>query len=369
VAGDLVKPWVEYDNMPSRLLEIAVAAADENPETARSHLVSLENIDMRSVEFVEKPFWQRSAFHLIAGVKNASKGTFLCHYAARVTRGEMGGKTNVIWVANGEDSYSIDIKPRLVAAGADVCRVFKLRAGRLVLPDDIDTFTESVRDVDAGLVIIDPLGGSLVGKNTNNDGEVGPALEALNILADEQDCMVAGVRHFSNKDTSRGGLASILGSSEWGNKPRVVIGIVHDEAEDMRLAYIVTSNRVPSGSTRQFRIEGVLLDGLTEEVPRAVDFAVSFKNPELVLAARNGGRGGRGQVARERILDILAKEGEQESDPLMNRVAQEVGLTVGHVIKLKVELGKKGLLQSHSQTDEYGTIQRWFVTPRPEAQT
>jgi hypothetical protein len=42
-------------------------------------------IGMRSIEWHEKPLWQRSAFQLLAGPKGAGKGTYLAGLAARVS--------------------------------------------------------------------------------------------------------------------------------------------------------------------------------------------------------------------------------------------------------------------------------------------
>ena len=100
-------------------------AGKEKPRSGEDHLVvvRLSKIEMRSIVFLDKPLWQQSAFHLVVGRKGVGKGTMQTDVAARVTRGELGHKRNVIWIAS-EDSAAIDIKPRLVAAGGDPERVF-----------------------------------------------------------------------------------------------------------------------------------------------------------------------------------------------------------------------------------------------------
>jgi hypothetical protein len=44
---------------------------------------------MRRVEWIDKPFLQRDAFHLLAGRKGVCKGTWSANLAARVTRGDL----------------------------------------------------------------------------------------------------------------------------------------------------------------------------------------------------------------------------------------------------------------------------------------
>jgi len=76
---------------------------------------------MRSIEWLEKPLWQRSAFELLAGPKGSGKGAYLAGLAARITQ----AGANALFVST-EDSTAIDLKPRLVAAGADIARCFDI---------------------------------------------------------------------------------------------------------------------------------------------------------------------------------------------------------------------------------------------------
>jgi hypothetical protein len=68
----------------------------------------LSQTEMRSIRFLDRPLLQASAFHLVAGRKGQGKGTVLSDIAARVNRGELGEKRNVVWIGS-EDSAAIDI--------------------------------------------------------------------------------------------------------------------------------------------------------------------------------------------------------------------------------------------------------------------
>ena len=59
-------------------------------EEADLHIASLlsipaSQITMRSIEWLERPLWQRSAFQLLAGAKGRGKGTYLAGLAARIS--------------------------------------------------------------------------------------------------------------------------------------------------------------------------------------------------------------------------------------------------------------------------------------------
>src|SRR5260370_1444416 len=109
---------------PTKLerFEEELVSPEKNDENERKYtlLRPLSDVEMLPIRYVDKPLFQADAFHLVAGKKNAGKGTFLSHVAARVTRGEFGDKKNVIWIAAGEDSLALDVRPRIEAAGGDV---------------------------------------------------------------------------------------------------------------------------------------------------------------------------------------------------------------------------------------------------------
>ena len=65
------------------------------------------------------------------------------------------------------------------------------------------------------MLIIDPVGNHISGKNSNAETDIRDAISPLNGLADEYECMVFGIRHLSEKEIKAGVLAAILGSSAW----------------------------------------------------------------------------------------------------------------------------------------------------------
>ena len=297
-------------------------------------------MELRSIVFVDRPLWQADAFHLLAGRKGQGKGTLLALHAAAVTRGELGPKRNVVWISS-EDSAGIDIGPRLLAAGGELARVRVVKRGWIQLPRDVDEIKQAIVDKgDVGLVIIDPIGNHIAGKNSDTE-EIREAIGPLNQLADDHHCMVAGVRHLSEKEAKNGILAAILGSSAWVQVPRAVLAVVQDD-EDPALRHVqcVIGNRLPPGTPgRTFRIEGALLPGFENEVTRASWEGESHKDLDALLAGSR--RPSKSENARELILDILEREGEQESDTLDARIAGETGLKASSVRNLRTELRKR----------------------------
>jgi hypothetical protein len=325
----------------------------------------LSEIESRPIVFLDKPIWQEAAFHLIVGRKNSGKGTYLAGEAARVTRGEFGDRCQVLWIASGEDSYSIDVRPRIEVAGGLVENVTVLHQGRLILPDHVNDILHKAREIgDVGMIVLDPLGGSLrLGKSSNHDSDVRPALACLNDLADRLGCIVAGVRHLTNKEIKGGVLAGVLGSSDWVNVPRVVLALVHDDQdEDLRHLTVSTGNRVKGGIGRLYRIEGVSPPAGGEEVTRAVFVGDSHKHADDLLESPSQPTS-RSSRARDLILDVLeqAPGMQLESDALDAQIAQATGLSAGSIKNQRTQLKSAGLIRPLPEKDEHGTVVRWIV--------
>lgn len=328
----------------------------------------LSNVDMRSIVFLDRPLLQADAFHLVAGRKGQGKGTILSEIASRVTRGELGPKRNVVWIGS-EDSAGIDIKPRIVAAGGEAERVLVVKDGFIQLPRDVAVIAQTIVEFgDVGMLVIDPVGNHIEGTDSDTE-KVRFAINPLNKIADEHRCMVFGVRHLSEKDCSKGVLAAILGSSAWVQTPRAVLAVVKDD-EDGGLSHFqcVAGNRLPPGSSgRMFRIEGVMLDGLEEEVTRAVWTGESGKDVETIWASSTPGEKApsRSGEASELILDVLDAEGDQESDALDARIAAEFGISAKTVRNLRGKLTNDGLIKA----TKHGLTGIWTVhrtqAPRP----
>ena len=103
---------------------------------ARLSLRNLSTYEIRPVVWLDKPFLQRGAFHLLGGRKGVCKGTWLSGIAARVTTGDLYGEPKRVLVITSEDSIELDFLPRVVAAGGDPSMV-EIVNGAVPAPDDI----------------------------------------------------------------------------------------------------------------------------------------------------------------------------------------------------------------------------------------
>jgi hypothetical protein len=177
--------------------------------------------------------------------------------------------------------------------------------------------------------------------------------------------MVVGVRHLTEKEIKSGAIAAILGSSAWVQVPRAVLVVARD-SDDARVSHVqcVAGNRQPPDAPgRAFRIVGVEIDGLENEVTRADWIGDSTKDVETLLEQQAGKKTSRSDAARDLLLDVLetAPGREMESDALDARISAETGLAAKTVKNLRTELRDKGLIKFVPDRDEFGEIERWRV--------
>jgi hypothetical protein len=242
----------------------------DDPDKAEEylHVESLDKIQMRAVSFLWKPYLQKSAFHLLVGRKGAGKGSVLAWIAANFTvgfeapDGTRAMPQDVLWIAT-EDSFEIDVKPRIAAQGGDQRRVHAVRQN-ILLPRDIPAIRAFCEKHQIGLVVIDPIVGVIGDADTNSEGPIVAAIGGLNQLADELALTVIGVRH-TGKNMDAGMLSSVLGSVAWVNTPRAVLGIKQDEEKNVSLE-VIASNRVRSTDRTWFRLEEAKVEGLKDAV-------------------------------------------------------------------------------------------------------
>jgi hypothetical protein len=245
--------------------------------------------------------------------------------AAQASRGELTGKPMMVFYASAEDAYSQVLKPRLLAAKANLDYIRFVP--QLSLPLDIENgrLQETIRTARGGLLIADPLVTYLEATDTWKDQAVKHALTPmLNVAADER-CTALGVHHFT-KDTKLGALLAGNGSGAFGNTSRVVLAMVRDNDDDnKRILEVVKSNGGPIGVARALRVELVPVPGLTQPQVILVDEGDSAKSADEALAASRQERAPKEKL-QAAILEHLAT-GPKSRDYINQLAKDEFGLS------------------------------------------
>jgi hypothetical protein len=155
-----------------------------------------------------------------------------------------------------EDDPSDTIRPRLIAAGADLSRVHHfggvIETHRekglvdhwLTLPEHLEQLRRPIaaRHGRIRLVVIDPIGAYLGGTDQHSNGEVRAALAGISQLASELRFAVLAVSHL-NKASGGKTIYRVTGSLAFVAAARAVFGVVKDPNDpEQRIVGCIKNN-------------------------------------------------------------------------------------------------------------------------------
>ena len=260
----------ERDARPAYTPSKPIDAGSADAAPARAiHLTKASTIKPRPVRWLWKDRAALGTLTLVGGREGIGKSILVYSIVADITRGRLEGDCYgtpraVIIVAT-EDSWEHTIVPRLMAAGADLDRVYRVDVATsdlmnttLSLPRDIANLEEAIREVNAAALVLDPLLSRLdVKLDSHKDQQVRLALEPLVAIADRTRLTQFGLIHVNKSDTNDP-LSSLMGSRAFAAVARSVLFVMTDpDDENTRLLGTPKNNLgrldLP---TLSFRIDG-----------------------------------------------------------------------------------------------------------------
>lgn len=189
--------------------------SNESPAPSQRQEVKHEKINVFSFGKIKivRPQWlwpgriPANKLTIVEGDPETGKSSVCIDIVARATTGrpfpdEPSGTEhepiNALWLTV-EDDPSEVLKPRLVAAGADVARVFgaedipKLSSAGDVVGINVERLREAILDHNAKLLVLDP--GSMTVDESLKESAVRPAMAALFGISSKTGCTPIWIRH------------------------------------------------------------------------------------------------------------------------------------------------------------------------------
>jgi hypothetical protein len=317
--------------------------------------VDLRERKMRDVHWHDRPFLPAGELVTNNADGDVGKGLLSVHFAGRFSRGEFGERRMVVF-AVAEDDFETVLKPRLVAAEANLAYIRCIGWRRngtddaLRIPDDIPVLEQHLSTMDVGLLVIDPLLSHLSARtNTHIDHEVKLALRPLMQLAHNLGCLELGNGHFG-KEKASGARRATMGSTAFTNTPRVGLAMAYDDEDpDVRVVEVIKSNVGPKGVGRNYRLKTVAVDGLKESIPVLVPEGAATKSVDDLIAATKRGKHIPGELVRALILAEL--ETGEKSRQYLNTVGEEkLGASHDTIYQSGLDpLRKEGLIAARKE--------------------
>ncbi len=298
------------------------------------YLRALADVQARQVRWLKPGLIPLGTLTLVAGVGGLGKSTWLAAVAAETSRGDLlDGTPGSVILVSFEDPAAEVLRPRVEAAGGNLLRVYDVAfdgdgLDQVTLPRDLEALEALVREVEARLVVVDPVVAAIdVSLDAHRDQHVRHVLSRLSSFAEDMACAVAIVGHL-NKAPSTDAYIKVANSVGFWNASRSVVLITEDEASsDMRLIAQRKANWTRLHPVERHRIEEIVLPNTLDPVTGApivtsrmtfVEVAEDVDAADVLAPPRTAGKTGRAQA----FLAVALANGEwHESADIKDRAA------------------------------------------------
>jgi hypothetical protein len=319
----------------------------------------ISDVEIKPIDWIWAGRIPRGALTIIEGAEGEGKSTLITAITATITKGyalpgdqerEPGA---VLW-CSAEDDLSRVLKPRLVAAGADVSMVhaiadpFRLDDMHLI---ELRALIASINPV---LVVMDPFFAYTIG-DSNKGGDSRTTTNPLKLTAEQFQCSIALVRHIGKAKGLGDPRAAGLYSIEWRAAARSVLLVGSDPNDKSRRA--ITQNKSNYGPISTSIGYAIDPDDSSPSGARFYWTGESSLTSAAILASIESeeSRSSR-RIAEEFLSERLEAGPVPEKD--IAKDARTAGISAATLRRAKAALGVK----SNKRGGHFGGQQEWDWT-------
>lgn len=334
---------------------------------------TLDSVQSKNVDWLVPGMFPRGELSVIGADGGTGKGLYTAQLAAFVTTGKTseffpGGAESVgnVLVFSGEDKPEYVLRPRYLAAGADLQRVKVVTAARFWSDTGEQVHIKAlsmqriIETEQPALVIIDPLQSFLPDKvDMSSRNSMRDAMTPLLATAEKVQCSVIFVLH-TNKRENAFGRNRLADSSDLWDGARSVFMLGKSKSDGLVYVSHEKSNYAEKSETMLFKIESVTVEGV--KTAKAVYAGRSEKTDADFVGERKFRQAQTKDDASAAILNILAENrlGSVESAQLKASVLKEIGCSERTYKAAYSELVKAGEISKRQIRQQDGN-NRWFT--------
>ena len=321
-------------------------------------LILAQGITPEAIRWLWPGYLANGKLHVLAGAPGTGKTTIAMAIAAAITAGSAfpsgwKPKAGVVLVWSGEDDPQDTLIPRLIAAGADMGRVYFVgdthdEHRRPFDPArDVDLLAEAAATIGrVSMIVVDPLVSAVSGDSHKN-AEVRRGLAPLVDLAARMDAALLGITHYSKGTGGREPLERVTGSIAFGALARVVLGTVRMEAKEGEPQKMVMarakSNIGPDGGGFTYAFEQIELPGYSGISASRIVWGAAVEGTARELLQEAEYEQDRQAPARdeaEEFLRELLETGPMATDDIKAE-AKDAGISWSTIRRAKEAIGAR----------------------------
>ncbi|MDO8398911.1 MAG: AAA family ATPase [Bradyrhizobium sp.] len=336
----------------------ADAAADNKHSAGSLNVIKMSDVTPIAIEYLWPNRLARGKAHGLAGEGGQGKSTILADLTARATTGDRwpdgaagADAGDVIWLSS-EDDVADTLAPRLIAAGANMSRVFVIRSVSdeqqrhrgFSLQADLHRLEDLIAELpNVIMVILDPITSYLGTVDSHKNADVRGVLDPLNDFASRTRVAVIANNHFSKGSGTAN--SRFIGSVAFVNAARAAFIVTSDEADETRKLLIPSKSNIgPLSTGLAYRIEGCLIEHEGRSIPTSRIMYESEPvtiSADKALAALQGGESARSakDEASDFLEDLLAVGPVPAKE--VQSAAREAGISTKSLRTAKDALGIK----------------------------
>jgi hypothetical protein len=271
-----------------RAVEHALAAYRPGP----AEFGKYSEVLLRRPLWLYKPYLPLGKVTILAGAPGHGKSQLMALWAAMTTRGKMFAgdvyDPGTVIMVSAEDDAGDTIKPRLIAADADLDRVERMfirrkwggltSEGLITLPGNVDDLHQRLSRRDVRLVVFDPVASFFDGeRSTHSNQDVRSVIDPLKTLAETYLTAIVLILHLNKQSDVREWAARIAESHGFQAAARSVLVLAPDPddpegVDGVRKIVGVSKSNLARKTGSSMRLEivptTVTEDGTTVEITR-----------------------------------------------------------------------------------------------------
>jgi putative DNA primase/helicase len=287
-------------------------------------VICMADVRPAAIEWLWQNWIAVGKVHVLAGEGGRGKSTILCDATAITTTGRRwpdgatASAAGSVIILAAEDDVEDTLAPRLMAAGADLSRVFVIRSvfdenrrRGFSLQADLERLEAEIeKRENVKLVIIDPVSSYLGKVDSHKNADVRSVLEPLGEMAARLRVAIICNNHFSKGGGSAN--SRVIGSVAFVNQARAAFIVTPDEDDDTRMLLIPSKmNIAPIRHGLAYRIEGCLIEFEGKEIATS---RIMYESTPITITADQAlaAMDGNGQARTDKaeasdfLQDILA---------------------------------------------------------------
>lgn len=241
----------------------------------RAHAVQASSIKPQAIRWLWPGWLAQGKLHILAGAGGTGKTTLLLGLIAAITTagrwpdGEVCREPGNALIWSSEDDPSDTLVPRLIAAGADMNRVYILQ-GRINgegerepfdPSSDIDLLRATAEEIGGiSLLMLDPVVSAVKG-DMHKANDVRRGLQGVVDFAEQNLCAVVGISHFAKGGAGSSPADRVIGSQAFSALARTVLVAAKQEDSDARVLARAKSNIGTDEGGISYTIEPLTIEG------------------------------------------------------------------------------------------------------------